>query len=306
VHVEHFTYGWITPGLAYAVSVLGTWLGLLCTARARASGERARRGRWLVLAAWSIGGTGIWVMQYMAMIGFSMPGFQVRYNIPTTVASWVTAVAVVGIGLFIVGSGRPGLVKIVAAGIFMGVGLAVMHYIGVRALRVPATVSYDPGLVEVSVAIAVLGSTLALWFTATLRRGPAIAGAALVIAAVFIAMHYTAMYAMRFSGPHPRTIDGLLPITFIGPIAVLVVAVIAVLLMALLSRAGTDVRPALAGVSDGPAHAAASPVAGANGTSGPLPTRHPQPAAPAAAPQPQPPRRPERTSPAAFFTRAPR
>src|SRR3569833_1697492 len=71
--VHHFTYGWITPAFAFAMSVLGSLLGLVSTARARAATDRRRRAWLLVLAAWAIGGTGIWVVHFMAMIGFSVP-----------------------------------------------------------------------------------------------------------------------------------------------------------------------------------------------------------------------------------------
>ncbi len=82
MHVDHFSYGWLTPGLAYFLSVLGSLLGLVCTVRARAMIDNARRARWLVLAAWAIGGTGIWVMHFMAMIGFSVPDIRCATTSP--------------------------------------------------------------------------------------------------------------------------------------------------------------------------------------------------------------------------------
>ncbi len=103
--VHHFAYGWITPALAYLLSVPRLTVRP-ARHRARADADRGRRARWLILAAWAIGGTGIWAMHFMAMIGFAVDGRDVRYDLPITVASWLTAVVVVGIGLFIVGYGR--------------------------------------------------------------------------------------------------------------------------------------------------------------------------------------------------------
>ena len=239
MHVDHFSYGLLTPGLAYALSVLGSLLGLVCTVRARAMADGGRRARWLLLAAWAIGGTGIWVMHFMAMIGFSIPGQSVKYDIPVTVASWITAIVVVGIGLFIVGFGRPSAIKILAAGVFTGVGVAAMHYTGMAAMRTTATVEYDRTLVAASVAIAVVAATVALWFTVTLRKGVILTIAALIMGVAVSGMHYTGMFAMRVSsGDHK--VAGLLPIMFIGPIVIFVIAVIIVLLVALLNRSGTD------------------------------------------------------------------
>ena len=100
--VHHFDYGWITPIMAYCLSVLGSLLGLICTSRARRLSTARERSSWLVLAAVSIGGTGIWVMHFMAMIGFGVVGSEIRYDIAITALSVVVAVAVVGLGLFIV------------------------------------------------------------------------------------------------------------------------------------------------------------------------------------------------------------
>src|SRR5690349_19530197 len=66
--VHHFAYGWITPIMAYSLSVLGSLLGLICTSRALRLATGRKRIGWLVLAAISLGGTGIWVMHFMAMI----------------------------------------------------------------------------------------------------------------------------------------------------------------------------------------------------------------------------------------------
>lgn len=240
MHVDHFTYGLLTPGLSYAISVLGSLLGLICTARARNMPDPRRRARWLLLAAWAIGGTGIWVMHFMAMIGFSVPGMPVRYDFTLTLASWLTAIVVVAIGLFIVGFGRPNAIKIVLAGILTGVGVAGMHYTGMFAMRVPADVSYDRKLVIASIAIAVVAATVALWFTVTLRRGWLLFIAALIMGVAVNGMHYTGMYALRMSEFVAKPITGLLPISLVAPIVVFVVAVLVVLLVALLNRQGTD------------------------------------------------------------------
>jgi NO-binding membrane sensor protein with MHYT domain len=240
MHVDNFTYGYLTPTLAYALSVLGSWLGLLCTVRARAVGNQARRGRWLVLAAWAMGGTGIWVMRVMALLGFSVPGLPIRYDVTIMMLSWAIAVVVVGGGLFAVGGGRPGAVRIGAAGLFTGVGLMAAHYTGMAAVRLPATLSYDPVRVAGSVVAAIAMATLMLWLTVTLRSGNAVALASLVLGGAVCAVHYTAMSAIREVTPAPRPVHGLIPITFVGPIVVFVVAVLVALMVALLDRSGAD------------------------------------------------------------------
>src|SRR5262249_21631338 len=113
VVVHNFSYGLLNPGFAYLTSFLGCFLGLQCTARARAM-RGADRARWLLLAAVSIGTTGIWVMHFIAMLGFTIPGQVITYNVPVTILSMLTAVAVVSGGLFIVGFGGQGPVPVLA------------------------------------------------------------------------------------------------------------------------------------------------------------------------------------------------
>jgi len=120
---HNFSYGLVNPVLAYLMSCLGAFLGLRCTARARAATGREKL-RWLLLAALSIGTTGIWVMHFIAMLGYSVPGEVIHYNVLITIASMLIAVVVTGIGLLIVGFGRQNWRTLLAAGTFMGLGVA--------------------------------------------------------------------------------------------------------------------------------------------------------------------------------------
>jgi NO-binding membrane sensor protein with MHYT domain len=240
VQVNYFTYGAITLVLSYTLSVLGSLLALICTARARRIADSGRRARWLLLAAWALGGTGIWVMHFMAMIGFGVTDETIRYDPALTLASLLIAVVVVAIGLMIVGFGRPSAIKIITAGMFTGFGVAGMHYTGMAAMQVPAHVSYDRTVVVLSVVIAVVAATVALWFTVTLKRPVAIGIAGLIMGIAVNGMHYTAMYALKVSTFVARPVRGLPATAFLGPIFVFVVAAIAVLFFALLSRAGID------------------------------------------------------------------
>jgi len=242
VHVEHFSFGLLTPTLSYTLSVLGSLLGLICTVRARAMPDAKRRARWLLLAAWAIGGTGIWVMHFMAMIGFTVPeaGSTIRYDLAYTIASWLIAIVVVGIGLFIVGFGQPRVLKIVAAGTFTGIGVAAMHYTGMAAMRMPATVTYDRTLVIASVIIAIVAATVALWFTVTLRRGIVLFIAALIMGVAVNGMHFTGMYAMRVSELQDKPVAGFIPVAFLAPISLFVILVVVVLFTALINRSGAD------------------------------------------------------------------
>jgi NO-binding membrane sensor protein with MHYT domain len=199
VHVNNFTYGLATPVLGYVMSSLGCFLGLRCTTRARAS-HGAQRARWLLLAAVSVATTGIWVMHFVAMLGFTIPGQTIGYSVPVTILSMLIAVVVVGIGLLIVGFGSAGWRTLLAGGLIIGFGVASMHYIGMAAMRMPDTVRYDNTLVVLSVLIAVVAGTAALWAALRLATVWSTLVASLIMGVAVSGMHYTGMAAMHVYG----------------------------------------------------------------------------------------------------------
>src|SRR5262249_43271153 len=151
--VHNFSYGVLTPGLAYLMSCLGSFLGLRCTTRARAHQGRAR-ARWLLLAGLSIGTTGIWVMHFIAMLGFTIPDVTIQYNVPITILSMLIAVGIVEVGLFIVGFGGPGYGPLLLAGLITGLGVASMHYTGMAAMRMSGRGTSGPALFLPAVLLA--------------------------------------------------------------------------------------------------------------------------------------------------------
>jgi NO-binding membrane sensor protein with MHYT domain len=187
-------YGAYVPLVAYVVSCVGCALGLVCTIRARV-GTRISRNIWLVISAVSIGGTGIWGMHFVGMLGVTVHGSVVRWDVPRTILSLVVAVAVVGVGMFHVGYGAPRPRTLITAGLITGSGVAIMHYTGMAAMRVQGTIEYNLRIVALSVLIAVVAATAALWITQNVRRPLAAAGAVPIMGLAVSGMHYTGMAA---------------------------------------------------------------------------------------------------------------
>jgi len=196
VTVHNFSEGLLTPVLAYLMSCLGCFLGLQCTSRATALSGRSR-GRWLLLGALSIGTTGIWVMHFIAMLGYTIPGQTIRYNVIVTILSMIVAVVVVTVGLLIVGFRPEGLRPLLLGGAIIGIGVASMHYMGMYAIRVPDSMSFNPVLVVLSVVIAIVAGNAALWAALRLRGLAAMLGASAIMGVAVSGMHYTGMAGMH-------------------------------------------------------------------------------------------------------------
>ena len=196
VHVENFTYGLLNPVLGYLMSCLGAFIGLRCLTRARVS-SGGTRALWLSLAAVAIGATGIWAMHFIAMLGYSITGQTITYNVPLTIVSMLVAVAVVAIGLFIVGfSQSQSLTPLLTSGVIVGLGVASMHYLGMEAMNIPDMMHYNVVLVALSVLIAIAAGTAALYAGLRVRGIRATLGASALMGVAVSGMHYTGMAAM--------------------------------------------------------------------------------------------------------------
>ncbi|MFD7136668.1 MHYT domain-containing protein [Streptomyces sp. NPDC059894] len=231
--LDGFRYGAVTPVAAYVMACLGGALGLRCIVRSLIHGHAWRPG-WLALGAVSIG-CGIWTMHFIAMIGFQVEETRIGYHVGLTVLSLVVAVVVVGIGVFIVGYRGAGGTVLCLAGSVTGVGVAAMHYLGMAAMQLNGSIGYDPATVALSVLIAIVAATAALWAAVTIRGFVMSLGASLVMGVAVSGMHYTAMAAVSvhvhgttssWAGDTPSSL--LLPM-LIGPIVFLVLAGVVVM-----------------------------------------------------------------------------
>ena len=213
-------FGWLTPVLSYLMACVGGALGLRATLRAVRAADRRSRRNWLISAAVAIG-TGIWTMHFVAMLGFTVVGSQVRYNVPLTLLSLLVAIVVVGAGVFLVarGDGKPA--ALVGGGLATGLGVAAMHYIGMSAVHIDGEIHYASWEVGASLVIATVAATAALWASLTIHNPLATLGASLVMGVAVSAMHYTGMAAVRVQvisgGPPP---SGATAMDFIFPLTV--------------------------------------------------------------------------------------
>ncbi|GAB3163938.1 MHYT domain-containing protein [Myceligenerans halotolerans] len=226
---DHFAYGLITPVLAFLLSCTGCAVGLSCTSRSRAASGFARVV-WLSLGAIAIGGTGIWVMHFVAMLGFVPQGVTVRYDIPLTLLSAGVAIVVVGMGLFVNQIGGQRLPGMVIGGFLTGSGVATMHYMGMAAMEMNATMTFNGGYVIASVVIAIVAATAALWCTTHIRGAVATIVATVVMGIAVTGMHYTGMMGVRLSGGTDAIPNGVSTGELLVPL-VMAVSVVTLLLV---------------------------------------------------------------------------
>ncbi|WP_031081904.1 MHYT domain-containing protein [Streptomyces sp. NRRL WC-3549] len=251
--VDGFSYGLVTPVAAFLMACLGAALGLRCTMRSLHARGGARAG-WLTLGATSIG-SGVWTMHFVAMLGFTVAKTPVGYDRALTFAGLGVAVVMVGVGIFIVGYRGATRMALVTGGTVTGLGVASMHYLGMAGVLFEGSFSYDTLTVSLSVVIAVVAATAALWAAVSVHGFLPSLGASVVMAVAVSGMHYTGMAALHVhldpaalpaAGDEPAAL--LLPM-LVGPGCFLLLAGVVVLVDPLVVTGG---RPSAADHRHGP------------------------------------------------------
>ncbi|WP_114238657.1 MHYT domain-containing protein [Dyella sp. C9] len=194
----HQHYNMLLVVLSYLVSVLGSFTALQIALGIPLARSGKQRLTSIVAAGAAMGGGAIWAMHFIAMLACNL-GVQVTYDMVLTGVSALLAIVACSLGLAIVGSGTFRFVNLLFAGVLMGLGVAGMHYLGMMAMLTSAQVSYDGGVVVLSVAIAVIASMAALWLAFNLRGRWQMLGSALVMGVAVCGMHYTGMGALQLS-----------------------------------------------------------------------------------------------------------
>jgi len=207
------SYGIYEPRLvvlSVLVAIFASWMGLQITGRA--SANQAHRA--IVLGTGSVAlGSGVWAMHFIGMLAFNLCT-PVHYDHWTTILSGLPSIGASLVALHLISRPRIGLSELLIGGVLVGAGIGAMHYSGMHGMRMALSLHYDPLMFALSIAVAVVLATLALWVRSGLSRFKSMTEARrLVIASIVMGcaiagMHYTGMAAARFVGDVDLTSAG--------------------------------------------------------------------------------------------------
>jgi signal transduction histidine kinase/DNA-binding response OmpR family regulator len=188
------------------------------------------RATWLSGGAFALG-FGIWSMHYVGMEAFRLP-VVVLYDWPMVLLSMMAAIVASAIALFVVSRKRMTIASAVAGSLFMGSGIASMHYIGMEAMRLPAMCQYNMRLVALSIALAIVISFVALLLTFATREEQASwswrkTGSAVMMGLAIPVMHYVGMAAVTFTpmALHADSLRHAIGVSYLGVAGICMVAV---------------------------------------------------------------------------------
>jgi two-component system, sensor histidine kinase and response regulator len=186
--------------------VMSVLIAILAAGAALDLGGRVTLARGMTRFWWLTGGatamgTGIWSMHYIGMLAFQLP-VVVLYDWPTVLLSLLAAAAASWAALYVVSRETMTMSQAVIGSLFMGGGIAAMHYIGMGAMRLPAMCDFSPLGVWLSIILAIIIAFAALQMSFLFRASSGWswykAGAAITMGAAIPIMHYVGMAAVAF------------------------------------------------------------------------------------------------------------
>ena len=187
------TYNPFLLALSFAVSIIGSFVGLLACRRIAGADGRIS---WYnaASAAIAIGGVGVWAMHFIGMLALKVD-LAMGYAAVETLLSMLAAIVATAFALAFVSKAPDSAPRLLAAGVAMGLSICVMHYLGMYGMRFNGVFAWNWPLVALSVGIAIVAATAALWLAFRVKGLGGSVLAALVMAVAVCAMHYTGVAA---------------------------------------------------------------------------------------------------------------
>ena len=188
--------------LSYVLATMAAYTAL-CLSMRLVSQVSKHTQIWLLSGALAMG-CGIWSMHFVGMLAYQSE-LMISYDWGMTLLSGAIAFVTSFFALRVVIHPNITIRGILLAGLMMGGGIALMHYVGMAAMKVEATLRHDLWWVAVSIAIAIIASIVALWFFRLMalddskNRELRLWGGAALMGLAICGMHYTGMAAMSMS-----------------------------------------------------------------------------------------------------------
>lgn len=199
--------------LAAVICLFGSWVTSRLHRYARNRSHRQSIS-WHLLSALTAG-ISIWCTHFVAMLGFR-PEVPVNFELVLTFASLLIAILGSGLGIMFAAMSNMRHAPLIG-GAILGLAISGMHYAGMIAYRVQGLVSWQLGFLVVSIALAVLFSSIALYYGSKGRKMSEVQMTLLLTVAI-VSLHFTGMAAFRVA---PMDISG----EYVNPEALKVLAV---------------------------------------------------------------------------------
>jgi signal transduction histidine kinase len=155
----------------------------------------SQRLTWVVVQALLLG-SGAWATHFMAMLAYHS-GMQVAFGPGLTSLSLIIPIAGIGLGGAIAVMNPRTWLAALGGGI-CGSAIALMHFVGVFAMELPARVAWNPALIATAIVIGVGSASAGFYYMGDFRSPWQRATSTTLLVLAICGLHFTAMAATSF------------------------------------------------------------------------------------------------------------
>lgn len=181
---------------SYVISVAGSFLALTSARKIRNSRNEISAIN-LLVASTALGGMGVWAMHFTGMLALNL-GMGSAYSVLETVLSLVASMGATAVAFTYVSKDASSGVRVLLGGVFLGLGITVMHYLGMSGMRFPGYIEWSWLFIVLSVIIAIIAASVALWLAFRTKSLVLRWTASGIMGVAVCSMHYTGMAAAEF------------------------------------------------------------------------------------------------------------
>jgi methyl-accepting chemotaxis protein len=191
--------------LLLVAAVLASLVGLSATRLIHRAQQKGGRAKVLAVVVAAVAlGCGVWSAHFAGMLAYQ-PSLVVDHDAALALFSLFIATVIAGAGLT-VGVYFPSWV--LAAGVVVGLGIAGMHPIAMRALQIPGHFVSASGLTIASIVFGVLFGMAALYVAVGRDGRRETAGAVALFTVAIVAQHLAAMGSVEVIADTTQTVAG--------------------------------------------------------------------------------------------------
>ncbi|MEL4241349.1 MHYT domain-containing protein [Shewanella xiamenensis] len=200
-------YDPLLVAISICIAIFSAFMAFQVATQAARTQSKSRQQIMLLTGSLVLGG-GVWSMHFIGMLAFNLCT-PVSYQFGLTALSVLPSIAASWVALSLLSQPRIRFPQVLIGGVLVGVGIGVMHYVGMAAMDMAPLLRYDPLIFALSIIVAVILAIIALWVRTGLNQF--ISSSMSTITSNFIAsivmglaiagMHYTGMAAARFVKP---------------------------------------------------------------------------------------------------------
>ncbi len=190
--------------LSVFIAILASFTAFGISERQNSTAKKSQQVLWNLFGAITLG-LGIWAMHFIGMIALNL-SVTVYYDLVTTFISIIPAILAGYVVFWMLRQELFNYQRLIFAGILMGSGIGLMHFIGMTAMRMNADMVHDTVLFYVSLIVAGVLAIVALKIQYEANRQTSYRFiskpqlySATVMGLAISGMHYTAIAAANFT-----------------------------------------------------------------------------------------------------------